>query len=122
MTTPLQPPHPSPWYKSIPKQLRSRWLVGLLLVGGIVGGGLGLYRAIAPSQSANSQMVTTTAQQKSLPIALSANGTVKPERTINLSPKSSGYLKQLLVKEGDRVQQGQIVAYMDDSNLQGQLT
>ncbi|MEP0890331.1 HlyD family secretion protein [Leptolyngbya sp. PL-A3] len=31
-------------------------------------------------------------------------------------------MKQLLVKEGDRVQQCQIVAYMDDSNLQGQLT
>ncbi len=66
--------------------------------------------------------MTITAQQKSLPITISANGTIKPERTINLSPKTSGYLKQLLVKEGDRVKQGQIVAYMDDSNLQGQLT
>lgn len=61
-------------------------------------------------------------QQKSLPITISANGTIKPERMINLSPKTSGYLKQLLVREGDRVQEGQIVAYMDDSNLQGQLT
>jgi HlyD family secretion protein len=61
-------------------------------------------------------------QQKNLPITLSANGTIKPQRTINLSPKSSGYLKQLLVKEGDSVKAGQIVAYMDDSNLQGQLT
>lgn len=121
MTTQFQPSHPNSWYKSIPKQLRSRWLVGLLLAGGIVGGGFGIYRTIAPDQSANSQMVTTTVQQKSLPITLSANGTIKPERTINLSPKTSGYLKQLLVKEGDRVQQGQIVAKMDDSNLQGQL-
>lgn len=53
---------------------------------------------------------------------LSANGTVEAERTINLSPKSAGYLKQLLVKEGDRVRQGQVLAYMDNSNLQGQLT
>jgi HlyD family secretion protein len=121
MTTEFQSPYPSPWYKSIPKQLRSRWLVGLLLAGGIVGGGFGIYRTIAPSQSANRQMVTTTVQQKSLPISISANGTIKPERTINLSPKTASYLKQLLVKEGDRVQQGQIVAKMDDSNLQGQL-
>jgi HlyD family secretion protein len=106
----------------MPKQLRSRWLIGLLLAGGIVGGGFAVYLTIASSQSANSQIVTTTAQQKSLPITLSANGTIKPERTINLSPKTAGYLKQLLVKEGDRVQQGQIVAYMDASNLQGQLT
>lgn len=123
MTIQFQPSHPSPRSELIPKQSRARWLLGLLLALGIVGGGgLVIYRAIAPSQSANSHILTTTVQQKSLPIAIAANGTVKPERTINLSPKTSGYLKQLLVKEGDLVQSGQIVAYMDDSNLQGQLT
>jgi HlyD family secretion protein len=122
MTTQFQPSHPNPWYHSIPKQLRSRWFIGLLLAGGITGGGFSIYRTLSASQSASSQLVTTTVQQKTLPITISANGTIKPERTINLSPKTSGYLKQLLVKEGDHVQQGQIVAYMDDSNLQGQLT
>jgi HlyD family secretion protein len=46
---------------------------------------------------------------------------VQPERSVNVSPKSAGILKQLLVKEGDAVEQGQILAYMDDSNLQGQM-
>jgi HlyD family secretion protein len=91
----------------------------LLLLGGIAGGGFGIYRAIAPSQNTQSQILRAPVEQQSLPITLSANGTVKAERTINLSPKSAGYLKQLLVKEGDRVRQGQIVAYMDNSNLQG---
>lgn len=122
MTTQLQRSDANLGYKSISKQLRSPWLIGLLLAAGIAGGGLGIYRTISASKSTSSQMVTTTVQQKTLPIAISANGTIKPERTINLSPKTSGYLKQLLVKEGDRVQQGQIVAYMDNSNLQGQLT
>lgn len=121
MTTQTRAPHSAPWYEVAPKQLKSRWLLGLLLAGGIAGGGFSIYRTISPSQSVDSQMLTTTVQQKSLPITIAANGTIKPERTINLSPKSSGYLKQLLVKEGDRVQKGQIVAYMDDSNLQGQL-
>jgi HlyD family secretion protein len=120
MTTHFQSRHFRRWYESIPKRLRSRWLIGLLLVGGLTGSGFGIYRAIAPAK--NVELMTTPAQQKSLPITLSANGTIKPQRTINLSPKSSGYLKQLLVKEGDQVKQGQIVAYMDDSNLQGQLT
>lgn len=122
MTTQSRPSHQSLWSPFIPHQPRTRWLLGLLLAGGMVGGGLGLYRMIVPTQTSSSQIVTTTAQQKSVSITLSANGTIKPERTINLSPKTSGYLKKLLVQEGDRVQQGQIVAYMDGSNLQGQLT
>ncbi|GAA6622579.1 efflux RND transporter periplasmic adaptor subunit [Scytonema sp. NUACC26] len=121
MSTQTHSPHLAPWYEFIPKQLKTRWSIGLLLAVGIAGGGFSIYRAISPSQSANSQMLTTTVQQKSLPITIAANGTIKPERTINLSPKTSGYLKQLLVKEGDRVREGQIVAYMDNSNLQGQL-
>lgn len=122
MTTQFRPSPHRWWSPRIPKQLRTRWLVGLLLTGGLVGGGLGIYRMIAPAATSRSQMVTTTAQQKSVSITLAANGTIKPERTINLSPKTSGYLKKLLVTEGDRVQLGQIVAYMDASNLQGQLT
>jgi HlyD family secretion protein len=96
--------------------------VGLLLLGGITIGGFGIYRAIASSHSAQPRLLTATVEQQSLPVTITANGTITAERTINLSPKTSGYLKQLLVREGDRVRQGQIVAYMDDSNLQGQLT
>jgi HlyD family secretion protein len=107
--------------RSLPKQLKSRRLLALLVAGGIMGGGLMLYRTIAPSSAAQSQMLTVPVKQESLPITLSANGTIKAERSINLSPKTSGYLKQLLVKEGDRVRQAQVVAYMDTSNLQGQL-
>jgi HlyD family secretion protein len=121
MTTRLESLHPDPSYQSLGKQLLSRWLIGLLLLGGMAGGGLTLYRAIAPAQTAQSQILTAAIEQKSLPITFSANGTVKPERTINVSPKTSGVLKELLVKEGDRVQARQILARMDNSNLQGQL-
>ena len=67
------------------------------------------------------EQLSKQVERESLPITLSANGTLKAERTINVSPKSAGYLKRLLVQEGDRVRQGQVVAYMDDLNLQGQL-
>jgi len=103
------------------KQLQSRWLIRLLLFGGIAGGGLGIYHAVASSQNPQSQILIAPVEQRSLPITFTANGIVKAERTINLSPKGPGYLKQLLVQEGDRVRQGQVVGYMDDSNLQGQL-
>ncbi|MBH8561441.1 efflux RND transporter periplasmic adaptor subunit [Nostoc sp. CENA67] len=97
------------------------WLLALCLLGGI---GYTVYNRIPLllGQQATRTEPTRPVQRRNLTITVSANGTVKPERSINLSPKNSGVLKRLLVKEGDIVKQGQILANMDDSNLQGQLT
>lgn len=97
------------------------WLIGLCLLGGI---GYAVYYqvTVVSHQQARRRVLTKPVEKQSLTITVSANGTVKPERSINLSPKNSGILKSLLAKEGDIVKQGQIVAYMDDSNLRGQLT
>lgn len=76
---------------------------------------------IVPRQEALERVLTALVQRQSLPVTVSANGTIKPERSINISPKNAGVLKTLLVKEGDAVKKGQAIAYMDDSNLQGQL-
>jgi HlyD family secretion protein len=101
-----------------------KWIVLLLLLGCIAGGGYEGARWMMRSQrqEARQQRQTAVVEQVNLPVTISANGTVQAERSINVSPKTSGMLKELLVKEGDRVRQGQILAYMDDSNLQGQLT
>ena len=97
------------------------WLIALVLLGSI---GYIIYRqaVIVPRQEARRSVVLAPVVRESLPVTVSANGTVNPERLINLSPKTAGVLKRLLVKEGDTVKSGQIIAYMDDSNLQGQLT
>lgn len=67
------------------------------------------------------QFLTVPVENQNLTITVSANGTIQPERTVNVSPKNAGILKTLLINEGDFVKTGQIIAYMDDSNLQGQL-
>ncbi|MGJ5673112.1 MAG: efflux RND transporter periplasmic adaptor subunit [Nostochopsis sp.] len=96
------------------------WLIIVFLVGSI---SFLVYRqlVVVPTQEARRKTLTLPVEKQTLSIKVSANGTVKPERSINISPKNSGILKKLLVKEGDTVKQGQILAYMDDSNLQGQL-
>jgi len=107
------------------KQIKiPKWLVGLLILGLLGGGGyLGTQQfMMTQRQERQRRIQTAVVERTNLPVTISANGNVKPERSINLSPKTSGVLKQLLVKEGDRVQQGQLLAYMDDSNLRGQLT
>jgi len=110
--------------KGLRKIRLSRWLLILLTLGLL---GTGAY--VAYSQMTNAQrqerqrrMQTATVKAESLTLTIAANGIVQPERSVNVSPKSSGVLKELLVREGDRVQQGEILARMDDSNLQGQLT
>ena len=101
-----------------------KWLLGLLVLGLLAGGGYVTYTQIttAQRQEARRRIQTLTVERVNLPIKISANGTVQPEKSVNVSPKNSGVLKELLVKEGDRVKEGQILAYMDRSNLQGQLT
>lgn len=54
-------------------------------------------------------------------ITVVATGTIRPIREVKISPKQSGLLKQLLVKQGDKVRKGQVIAIMDDSNLLGEL-
>ncbi|MBD0265092.1 MAG: efflux RND transporter periplasmic adaptor subunit [Tolypothrix sp. Co-bin9] len=105
-------------------KIRINWLPWLLTFCILGGGGYVVYRqlVVVPKQEANQKVLTQPVSRQNLAIKISANGTVKPERSINVSPKQSGILKTLLVKEGDTVKQGQILAKMDDSNLQGQLT
>lgn len=106
------------------QQLRSnKWFLGLLVLLALAGISYLGYRqwVIVPQQQAKNKIKTAVVERINLPITVAANGTIQPERSVNVSPKTSGILKQLLVQEGDSVEKGQILAYMDDSNLQGQL-
>jgi HlyD family secretion protein len=100
------------------------WIGGFLAASLLVGGGYTAYSQLTVKSRRESRRKekTVVVERVNLPISISANGTIAPERSVNVSPKTSGVLKSLLVKEGDSVKQGQILAYMDDSNLQGQLT
>lgn len=106
---------------SLPKL--NPWLLGLLAfisLGGLVYVAYHQF-VVVPQQQAKNKVETASVERSNLTITVSANGTVQPERSVNVSPKTSGILKQLLVKEGDSVKQGQVLAYMDNSDLQGQL-
>jgi HlyD family secretion protein len=94
----------------------------ILLLLGFGGFGQQLLTSINSGSANKSQadLLTQSVERKTIPIAITANGTINADRSINLSPKSAGIIKNLLVKEGDRVRQGQLIAVMDDSGLRGQ--
>ncbi|MEI6328541.1 MAG: efflux RND transporter periplasmic adaptor subunit [Pseudanabaena sp. ELA645] len=102
------------------------WRIAIILGLCAVGGG-GYYAYTQLTAPANTQGTrkrdrVISIKRVDLPIIVTANGTIQPEKSINVSPKSSGRLKSLLVKEGAMVKTGQILAYMDESNTLGQVT
>jgi len=64
---------------------------------------------------------TVKVERGSIDVRIEATGTIKPINEIKVSPKVTGLIKKLLVKQGDIVKEGQVLALMDDSNLQGQI-
>jgi len=53
-------------------------------------------------------------QRQDVGVELSANGTVTPLRTVDLHPQTSATLRQVHIKEGDFVKQGQLMFSLDD--------
>ncbi|MEP0917758.1 efflux RND transporter periplasmic adaptor subunit [Leptolyngbya sp. DQ-M1] len=96
----------------------TRWLLALLAAGAIAlpGGAFLVSRQFAPRQEA----ATISVESKTVTARISASGEVIPIRTVNLSPKTTGKIAQLLVDQGDQVMQGQVVARMDDKDIEAE--
>ncbi len=106
----------SEYMKNLPKN----WLLGLVVLTIVIVLILIFWLVKSPPQ-ANSTVKTVALERLTLPLIISANGLVTPERLVNVSPKTAGKLKALRVKEGRVVPVGEILALMDDTNLQGPL-
>ena len=66
----------------------------------------------------NIPLITTfTAQQKEFKHYLELQGSVETKQNIVITPEMGGILKQVYVKEGDKVRKGQLLAKIDDGGL-----
>lgn len=54
-------------------------------------------------------------------VRIDATGVIKPVSSVKISPKTTTIVKRLLVKQGQFVHKGELLALMDDSNIKGQL-
>lgn len=101
----------------LPRSVVAFALVGLLAAGGVV-----TYRSMTSRRPRrNIGAMTVPVKVQDLNVRIQASGTVTPMQSVNLSPKTAGRLVELLVDQGDRVQQGQVVARMEDQDVQARL-
>jgi HlyD family secretion protein len=82
----------------------------------VVLGGVVAYNVNARN---NSQVAVQTqkAARRELVSVVSASGEIKPKRYVNISANVSGRIEQLLIKEGDTVRKGQVLARIDSTRI-----
>lgn len=96
-----------------------------LILGGMALALLGIGVAVAFNRYRGNQYdvstLTVPVESTEVTVRINASGEVEAFRTVNLSPKNSGIVAELLVEQGDSVKQGQVVARMDIDDLNAQL-
>ena len=99
-------------------------ITGLLLVILFALGVLGGESSIAPGQKAtdyqpiptNSQLLTLNPQSTDNPV--SWQGSVRSRQDVKLLPKLNARIVEIAVRPGDHVKKGQLIARLDDRDLQ----
>jgi HlyD family secretion protein len=99
-----------------------RWLVGLMAVGVVVVGGTTTYNYVNQrARQDDITQLTVPVEAKNVTLRITASGKVVPVQSVNISPKNPGTLTHLYVEQGDRVQQGQVIARMDSADIQARI-
>jgi HlyD family secretion protein len=98
------------------------WKLGISAVGlvGVIVIASSFLRS-QPTPEINIENDTVLVQAQDLPMQIKANGVLQPLRKINVSPKEGGKITELLVREGDHVKLGQLIARMDNEQLEAQV-
>ncbi len=86
------------------------WGAGALLL---------LLLLVLATRSAPKPLTYTTEEvsQAPLTVSVSASGTLKPTRSVDVGSELSGTLESVLVQENDRVSKGQLLAQLDTAKL-----
>ena len=81
--------------------------VAVLVLAGVVAG------SVIRDSSSKVAVQVQKIERRDLVSLVSASGEVKPKRYVNIGSNPSGRIVQLLVKEGDRVKRGQVLARIE---------
>lgn len=101
------------------KQRPLPWIVGGVAIAIIGISTVAIRRYRSPDYDVTA--LTVPVESTEVTVRINASGEVEAFRTVNLSPKNSGIVAELLVEQGDTVEANQVVARMDIDDLNAQL-
>jgi len=103
-----------PWWR------RPMVAIALILVLGAVAGGW-YWQKHAPAANGPT-FVTEPVTRGNLRVAVTANGTLQPTRTVSIGSELSGTVSRVLVDVNDRVKKGQVLVELDTSKFSDLVT
>ena len=99
---------------------RRRWIVAAAFVAAVLVGGLGYWRLSGSGGGVS--YVTEPAVRGPLTVTVIATGTVQPTREVDISSELSGTLIEVAADYNDEVKAGDVLARLDNTKLQAQVT
>ncbi len=93
--------------------MKSKWKI-LIVVLVVVVLGIGVYASTVYSKKGLVTVQTGSVVRQDLTSIVTASGEIKPKNYINIGANAQGEIRALLVKEGDRVRKGQLLARIEN--------
>ena len=93
--------------------MKSKWkiVIGIVVVLVLA---IGVYASTVLSKKGLVTVQTGNVVRQDLTSLVTASGEIKPKNYINIGANAQGELKEILVKEGDRVRRGQLLARIEN--------
>ncbi|HEY65458.1 MAG TPA: efflux RND transporter periplasmic adaptor subunit [Caldilineae bacterium] len=90
-----------------------------LILAAVIGGSVFGYQIFAQERTASTpDLETYVVRRGDIVSTVSATGSIEPERRVELTFKTPGRVAEVLVKEGDHVQAGQVLARLETADLE----
>lgn len=93
--------------------MKSKWKI-LIAVVALAIAGIGVYASTVYTQRGVVTVQTGNVARTDLTSLVTASGEIKPKNYINIGANAIGQLTEILVKEGDQVRKGQLLAKIED--------
>jgi HlyD family secretion protein len=93
--------------------VKTKWKI-IITIGVVLVGAAGVYASTVYSKRGVVTVQTGRVVRQDLTSLVTASGEIKPKNYINIGANAMGNLTEILVKEGDHVRKGQLLARIED--------